>query len=229
MIGRPPVSTGGLFHPLEPDRIRITRLRFSLAIPFRKDFHHVSEHHRHPAPHRPDRRSRQLDVRALVLLAILLAAGFILNFTVGKAISGISGGMISPEFIISAFCLTILVVRPNIGQALVIGLISAAVIQITTTSPFVDFAAEGIAAMLMAGIVNAAGKNGQVKPAVAIVATFVTTFVSGVIFMVIKMAMLGVVGELAAAMLPVVAMTAVFNAILVGALYLPIQKALKLN
>ena len=170
----------------------------------------------------------KLDVRALVLLAILLAAGFILNFTVGKAISGISGGMISPEFIISAFCLTILVVRPNIGQALVIGLISAAVIQITTTSPFVDFAAEGTA-MLMAGIVNAAGKNGQVKPAIAIVATFLTTFVSGVIFMIIKMAMLGVVGELAAAMLPVVAMTAVFNAILVGALYLPIQKALKLN
>lgn len=30
-------------------------------------------------------------------------------------------------------------------------------------------------------------------------------------------------------MLPVVAMTAVFNAILVGALYLPIQKALKLS
>ena len=78
-------------------------------------------------------------------------------------------------------------------------------------------------------IVNAAGKNGQVKPIIAIVATFVTTFVSGVIFMVIKMAMLGVVGELAAAMLPVVAMTAVFNAILVGALYLPIQKALRLN
>lgn len=171
----------------------------------------------------------KLDVRALVLLAILLAAGFILNFTVGKAVSSISGGMISPEFIISAFCLTILVVRPNIGQALVIGLISAAVIQITTTSPFVDFAAEGIAAMLMAGIVNAAGKNGQVKPAIAIVATFLTTFVSGVIFMIIKMAMLGVIGELAAAMLPVVAMTAVFNAILVGALYLPIQKALRLN
>ena len=83
--------------------------------------------------------------------------------------------------------------------------------------------------MLMAVIVNAAAKDGQAKPVVAIVATFVTTFVSGVIFMVIKMAILGVVGELAAAMLPVVAMTAVFNAILVGALYMPIQKALKLN
>lgn len=169
----------------------------------------------------------KLDIRALVLLAILLAAGFILNFTVGKAISGLTGGMISPEFIISAFCLTILVVRPNIGQALVIGLISAAVIQITTTSPFIDFAAEGIAAMLMALIVNA-GMKGAGKNVVPAVGTFVTTVVSGCIFMVIKMAMIGVVAELAAAMLPVVFATAVFNAVLVGALYLPIKKALKL-
>ncbi len=87
--------------------------------------------------------------------------------------------------------LAILLVRPNIGQALVIGLISAAVIQITTTSPFIDFAAEGISAMVMAAIVAA--------------------------------------GELAAAMLPVVAATAVFNAILVQALYIPIKKALKLD
>ena len=121
----------------------------------------------------------KLDLQALVLLAILLAAGFILNFTVGKAISSISGGMISPEFIISAFCLTILVVRPNIGQALVIGLISAAVIQLTTTSPFIDFAAEGVAAMLMAGIVGVASKKGSVSVPVTAVATFVTTAVSG--------------------------------------------------
>lgn len=170
-----------------------------------------------------------LDVRALVLLAVLLAAGFILNFTVGKAISSISGGVISPEFIISAFCLTILVVRPNLGQALVIGLISAAVIQITTNSPFIDFAAEGIAAMLMAAIVTAASRRGTISPVAAAVATFATTLVSGCIFMVIKMAMIGLVAELAAAMLPVVAATAVFNGILVAALYLPIKKALKLS
>ena len=47
----------------------------------------------------------ELEVRSLILLAVLLAAGFILNFTVGKAISSISGGLISPEFIISAFCI----------------------------------------------------------------------------------------------------------------------------
>ena len=170
----------------------------------------------------------KLDVRALVLLAVLLAAGFILNFTVGKAISSISGGMISPEFIISAFCLTILVVRPNVPQALVIGLISAAVIQITTTSPFVDFAAEGVAAMLMAVIVSA-GMRGGAKKFVPAIGTFVTTVVSGVIFMIIRIAMVGAAQQLAAAMLPVVFATAVFNAILVQALYIPVCKALKVN
>lgn len=169
----------------------------------------------------------KLDIQALVLLAVLLAAGFILNFTVGKAISGISGGLISPEFIISAFCLTILVVRPSVGQALVIGLISAAVIQITTTSPFIDFAAEGIAAMLMALIVRV-GMGSVAKKVVPLIGSFVTTAVSGVIFMLIKIAMVGAAGELAAAMLPVVLLTAVFNAVLVQALYLPIRKALKL-
>ena len=169
----------------------------------------------------------KLDIKALVLLAVLLAAGFILNFTVGKAISTISAGTIAPEFIISAFCLTILIVRPNAVQALIIGLVSAAVIQITTTSPGIDFVAEGIAAVVMALIVNAGMKTGA-KAIIPTVGTFVTTFLSGAIFMVIKMAMMQFDTSLVSLMLPVVALTAVFNAILVGALYLPIKHALKL-
>lgn len=169
-----------------------------------------------------------LDIKSLVLLAVLLAAGFILNFTVGKAISAVSGGAIAPEFIISAFCLTILIVRPNLLQALVIGLISAAVIQVTTTSPGIDFVAEGVAAVVMALIVNAGMSTGA-KAIIPTVSTFVTTFLSGFIFMVIKMAMMGFATELAAVMMPVIALTAVFNAILVGALCLPVRKALGLN
>lgn len=169
-----------------------------------------------------------LDIKSLVPLAVLLAAGFILNFTVGKAISAVSGGAIAPEFIISAFCLTILIVRPNLLQALVIGLISAAVIQVTTTSPGIDFVAEGVAAVVMALIVNAGMSTGA-KAIIPTVGTFVTTFLSGFIFMVIKMAMMGFATELAAVMMPVIALTAVFNAILVGALCLPVRKALGLN
>lgn len=171
---------------------------------------------------------RGLDIQSLVLLAVLLAAGFILNFTAGKAISAVSGGAIAPEFIVSAFCLAILVIRPTISQALVIGLISAAVIQITTSSPGIDFVAEGIAAVAMASIVNV-GARTPARNLVPVVGTFITTFLSGMIFMVVKMALMGFAGELAAVMTPVVTVTAVFNAILVGALYQPVKQSLGLN
>ena len=171
---------------------------------------------------------RGLDIQSLVLLAVLLAAGFILNFTAGKAISAVSGGAIAPEFIVSAFCLAILVIRPTTPQALVIGLISAAVIQITTSSPGIDFVAEGIAAVAMASIVNV-GARTPARNLVPVVGTFITTFLSGMIFMVIKMALMGFAGELAAVMTPVVTVTAVFNAILVGALYQPVKQSLGLN
>lgn len=171
---------------------------------------------------------RGLDIQSLVLLAVLLAAGFILNFTAGKAISAVSGGAIAPEFIVSAFCLAILVIRPTIPQALVIGLISAAVIQITTSSPGIDFVAEGIAAVAMASLVNV-GARTPARNLVPVVGTFITTFLSGMIFMVVKTALMGFAGELAAVMTPVVTVTAVFNAILVGALYQPVKQSLGLN
>lgn len=171
---------------------------------------------------------RGLDIQSLALLAVLLAAGFILNFTAGKTISAVSGGAIAPEFIVSAFCLAILVIRPTIPQALAIGLISAAVIQITTSSPGIDFVAEGIAAVAMASIVNV-GARTPARNLVPVVGTFITTFLSGMIFMVIKMALMGFAGELAAVMTPVVTVTAVFNAILVGALYQPVKQSLGLN
>ncbi|WP_028264328.1 hypothetical protein [Atopobium fossor] len=185
---------------------------------------------------RPDQQPRvlavektdELEIRSLILLAILLAAGFILNFTVGKAISSISGGMISPEFIISAFCITILIVKPRVRQAFIIGLISAAVIQITTTSPFIDFAAEGIAAVLMALMVRIGNKL-PYKRALPFISTVITTTISGLIFMVIKIAMIGAASQLVAAMTPVIILTAVFNAVLVQSLHKPIVDALKIG
>lgn len=47
----------------------------------------------------------KLDLKSLTLYAILLAAGFVLNLTVSKFFSGLTGGFLSPEFIIAAFCL----------------------------------------------------------------------------------------------------------------------------
>ena len=89
-----------------------------------------------------------LDIAALVLLA----AGFVLNFTLGNALA-ISG--IKPQFIIAAYCLAVLLVRPGVPQAVVIGLVSAAVIQPTTSILGLNFLTEAAGAACMALVVRA--------------------------------------------------------------------------
>lgn len=169
-----------------------------------------------------------LDIRNLVLLAILLAAGFILNMTVGKALSALTMGTLSPEFIIAAFCLEILIVRPKSAQALVIGLIAGLVIQISASVKGPDLVAEPIAALIMA-LITSAGMRTAARSAVPVIGTFVTTVVSGLIYAVIVIYALRTVDATLLVMLPVVVGTGVANAVIVGGLYLPIKKALKLQ
>ena len=147
----------------------------------------------------------KLDLKALTLYAILLAAGFVLNMTVSKFFSGLTGGILSPEFIIAAFCLEILIIKPNIGQAAVIGLLAGVVIQIT------------------------ASVKGPAKGALPLVGTFVVTCISGLIYAVIFACLVQRNPALIGVMAPVVAATGVCNAIIVAALFVPIKKALKLN
>ena len=54
-----------------------------------------------------------VDIKSLVLLAILLAAGFILNVTLGNALAIVG---IKPQFIIAACALTIALTNANLGK-----------------------------------------------------------------------------------------------------------------
>ena len=54
-----------------------------------------------------------VDIKSLVLLAILLAAGFILNMTLGNALAIVG---IKPQFIIAAYALTIAFTNANLGK-----------------------------------------------------------------------------------------------------------------
>lgn len=170
----------------------------------------------------------KLDLKSLTLYAILLAAGFVLNLTVSKFFSGLTGGFLSPEFIIAAFCLEILAIKPNLGQAAVIGLLAGVVIQITASVKGPDLIAEPLAAVVMAALVSAFG-NSKAKGLLPLVGTFVVTFISGLIYAVIFSFLIMKNPAFVGVMAPVVAATGVANAILVSALYLPIKKALKLN
>ena len=170
----------------------------------------------------------KLDLKSLTLYAILLAAGFVLNLTVSKFFSGLTGGFLSPEFIIAAFCLEILAIKPNLGQAAVIGLLAGVVIQITASVKGPDLIAEPLAAVVMAALVSAFG-NSKAKGLLPLVGTFVVTFISGLIYAVIFSFLIMKNPVFVGVMAPVVAATGVANAIIVSALYLPIKKALKLN
>lgn len=169
----------------------------------------------------------KLDLKALTLYAILLAAGFVLNLTVSKFFSGLTGGFLSPEFIIAAFCLEILIIKPNIGQAAVIGLLAGVVIQITASVKGPDLIAEPVAAVVMALLVSTFADS-KAKGLLPLVGTFVVTFISGIIYAVIFSFLIMKNPAFVGVMAPVVAATGVANAIIVAALHLPIKKALKL-
>ena len=162
-----------------------------------------------------------IDVSSLVLLAILLAAGFILNMTVGNALA-MTG--IKPQFIIAAYALAIVLTRASIGQAAIYGLVSAAVIQLTTSIPGLNFFTEVAGAIAMAALVKSGIGGSKANP---FIAAFVTTLVSGALFAVCGTLIMGAALPTALAKVPVVLGTAVFNAIVVQALYFALARVLK--
>ena len=158
-----------------------------------------------------------------LLLALLLAAGFILNFTVGNALA-VTG--IKPQFIIAAYALAVILTGAGFGQAAIFGLISAAVIQLTTSIPGLNFGTELAGALVMAALckldLKVAGRD--VTP---LVAAFLTTLVSGALFAGVGTVIMGAALATAVVKVPIVLGTAVFNAVVVQALYFPLRKVLK--
>ena len=167
------------------------------------------------------RQTRQrLDVSALILVAILLAAGFILNLTVGKALS-VTG--IQPEFVLSSVCLAILLLEPGVPQALVIGMLGATVIQITTSVPLLEYLCD-FPASIVCGLLAHALLRSRARGVAPLVVAFVTTVVSGLIFASVStLVVLRAPIQNIVVMFPVVFGTAVANAVVVQALYVPLK------
>lgn len=165
------------------------------------------------------------DISSLILLAVLLAAGVILNLTAGNALAVVAG--IKPQFVIAAYALAILLMRANLAQSLVFGLVSAAVITAAGSSvPGLNFLTEAAGALVMCAVartsLRAGGRN--VTP---LVAAFLATLVSGALFACVGTVIQGFALTAALVKAPIVLGTAVFNAVVVQALYFPLRAALK--
>ena len=97
-------------------------------------------------------------------------------------------------------------------------------IQFTTSIPGLNFLTEAAGALTMAVLVKSSIGGAKVNP---LIATFVTTLVSGALFAVAGTLMAGFGLEATLPKVPLVLGTAIFNAVVVQALFFPLAKAIK--
>lgn len=172
-----------------------------------------------------EKKTGALDTSALILVAVLLAAGAILKLTLGSVLS--FAGM-KPNFIIAMYCLAILLVRPKPVQAMGIGLIAGLICQIPmlAATPLLNIASETLGGLAMGLLIMLPLKFGKFD-ASPIVSTFLATVVSGYTFVLLLAAMNGIAIPVALVTYAVMVFgTAAFNAILVQILILPLHRAL---
>ncbi len=170
---------------------------------------------------------RKSNLSSIAIIAVLIAIGAALRMFVPPAFG------ITPNFVIAMYCLAILLTRPTLSGALVIGLVAGVVSMLTSKSaiPYLNLISEPTGAFVAYLIIRILPK-GKVseyffKP---ILATFLGTLASGSVYVFITKVLL--VWKVAAALSAftfVVLPMAVVNAVIAYVLFLPAQKLLNTN
>ena len=163
------------------------------------------------------------EISELILVAVLIAAGAVLKMVVGNVINFF--GM-KPNFIIAAYCLAILLVKPKLYQAVIIGIITGAVCQFLPGTPYINFISEVLGALCMCIMIKIPMKINRLDLS-PMVSTFVSTIISGGSFTVCLFVFMNADRSSMIAYVPIVFFTAVINMILVQMLYVPLKKVLK--
>ena len=167
-----------------------------------------------------------LGVSEILLIGILLAAGAVLKFFVGSVINF---GM-KPNFIIAMYCLIVLLIRPRVKEAAIIGILAGAVCQFFPGQPYINFGSELIGAVAMVLLLKIPMNIGKISLS-PIVGTFISTLISGFTFIGIMYVMYYTGAEITptplAAFMAIIFGTAFINAIIVQVLYIPLKLSLK--
>ena len=167
-----------------------------------------------------------LGVQDILLIGILLAAGAVLKFFVGSVINF---GM-KPNFIIAMYCLIVLLIRPRIKEAAIIGILAGAVCQFFPGQPYINFGSELLGAIAMVLLLKIPMNVGKFSLS-PIVCTFLSTLVSGFAFIGIMYVMYYTGADITptplAAFMAIIFGTAFINAIIVQVLFIPLKLALK--
>lgn len=165
-----------------------------------------------------------LSLQDLLLTAVLLAAGAVLKFFVGSIIN-IAG--MKPNFIIAMYCMAIVLIRPKLYYSIIIGILAGAICQFFPGTPWLNFGSEFAGALAMGLLVMIPAKNKTMEIVLAAVSTFVSTVISGGLYVVLLLVFIKSDPAALVAYVPIVLGTATLNTIIVAVLYAPLMKVLK--
>lgn len=174
-----------------------------------------------------NQEQNHMSTRDIILAGILLAAGAVIRMFFPKL-------PVTPNFIISMYCLAILLVRPRLVEALAIGVVAAILSQLTSGSPvpFLNFVSEPIGCLVCYLLAKPAyripiGKY-SLKPALV---TFLSTLASGTTFVLILSFILMSKGKDAKYVMiaTVVLPTALANTVITQLAYEPLRRVLRVK
>lgn len=167
----------------------------------------------------------------IAIVGILLAIGAILRYFLAMLHTPLT-----PNMIIAFYCLAIILIRPKILEALGIGLVAGVLSMLISSSMFppANIISEPIGALVCFVIYAALRERTKLAPTVT---TFLATLASGFSFAAIAMMFVGAsvlsspkyggdIMAFVAVFVPIVVITAVFNAIVVQFLYIPSNRVL---
>jgi cell shape-determining protein MreD len=168
-------------------------------------------------------KKKGIAIQDLILVGVLLAAGAVLKYFVGSIVN--FGGM-KPNFLIAMYCLAIMLIRPNIYEGAVIGLLAGAICQFFPGTPYLNFISELAGAAAMTLIIKLPLKIGNLDMSPGF-STLISTIVSGGLFVTCLFLVLGTAAATYAVYVPIVLGTALINTVIVQLLYIPMKLALK--
>jgi len=165
----------------------------------------------------------------IAIVGILLAIGAILRYFLAMLHTPLT-----PNMIIAFYCLAIILIQPKVYEALGIGLVAGVISMLISSSMFppANLISEPVGALVCFGFYAAMKSRTKAAPTVT---TFLATLASGFTFAAIAIIFVGAtiltkyhgnLMEFVVVFVPIVVITAVFNAVIVQILYIPASRVL---
>ena len=167
--------------------------------------------------------------RDIGIVVILLAVGGILRYFLAMLHTPLT-----PNMVIAFYCLAIILVRPKVYEALGIGIVAGILSMLISSSIFppANLISEPVGALVCFGLYTVLRNRTQLAPTIS---TFLTTLASGFTFAAVAIMFVSATilakynGDMmgfVVAFVPIVVITAVFNAVIVQILYYPASRVL---